>query len=116
MKKFTSVDWDVQNFGNSDDGAVSKVDNHTFWHTAQYNKSRLVTDVEYVVMMFGHNDAKQNNWNQDTFKDSYVDLCNDYKDVASQKVFIVVPPPMYKDEKTGIRQFIVNDHIPKLLP
>jgi lysophospholipase L1-like esterase len=116
LKALTETDWDVQNFGNSDDGAVQKTDNHTFWYTAQYNRSRLVTDVEFVVMMFGHNDAKQSSWNEDNFKSSYVDLCNDFKDVASQKVYVVVPPPMYKDEKTGIRQFIVNDHITKLLP
>lgn len=115
LNTMTGVDWEVKNYGNSDDGAITKTVPRNFWWTQQYNDSRLETDVEWVVMMFGHNDAKQANWNEGSFKSDYIALCNEYKAIASQGVFIVIPPPVYQDEKAGIRQFIVNDHIPGIL-
>ena len=104
LKSITSADWEVKNFGEPTNGAVSSTAPNTFWYTQKHNTSLLLPDVEWAVMLFGHNDATKANWNEAQFKKDYTDLCKQYKDeVATRGVFVVIPPPMYKDEKNGIR-------------
>lgn len=67
-------------------------------------------------MFIGTNDCKNRNWNIDHFKRDYVELCKSFKNMPSKPdVFVVVPPPVYKDGFGAVNISITNTILPQLI-
>ena len=68
-------------------------------------------------MFVGTNDCKGKNWNLENFKRDYLELCRSFKNMESKPdVFVIVPPPVYKDGFGKVNTTLTNRILPKLIP
>ena len=66
--------------------------------------------------MLGSNDAKPHNWNQERFVRDYKEMVRIFQSLnPSPKVFLMIPPPVYKDGAFEIKQSTVNEVLPKVI-
>ena len=74
-------------------------------------------NVSAVTMFIGTNDCKAINWNEENFKRDYLELCQSFRNMSSHPdVFVIVPPPVYKDGFNAVNTTLANKVIPKLIP
>jgi len=67
-------------------------------------------------MFIGTNDCKNRNWNLEHFKRDYVELCKSFKNMPSKPdVFVVIPPPVYKDGFGAVNITLTNTILPQLI-
>lgn len=67
-------------------------------------------------MFIGTNDCKAVNWNLENFKRDYVELCKSFRDMPSKPdVFVVRPPPVYKDGFGAVNTTLTNVVMPNLI-
>jgi alpha-L-fucosidase 2 len=65
----------------------------------------------------GTNDCKPNNWNLENFKRDFLDLCKTFRNMQSKPdVFVIIPPPVYKDGFGGVNTTQTNKILPTLIP
>lgn len=74
-----------------------------------------------AILQFSHNDAKQCNWKRCGRKDfvkDYVEFIHELKTITQgkAKVYIMHPPPLYKDGLFHMNASVVNNDMPTLLP
>ena len=76
----------------------------------------LNSSSEIVVLMLGTNDAKANRWAMNTpsiFADDYQAMAKSFLGMPSKpKVFVMVPPPLYRDGTYGMNQTVINTLFP----
>ena len=86
----------------------------SYWDSKYYRVATSGTP-SIVILQFGTNDAKSQNWNENRFLDDYVDMINSFKSLACEPViFICIPPPIYLPFM-NIQLEIVNGVLPKVI-
>jgi lysophospholipase L1-like esterase len=73
---------------------------------------------DVVVIMFGTNDAKAQNWDvhRGEFGANYRELIQKVVVLRSNpQIHLVIPPPLYKDGMCNIHQDVVNGQLPQLI-
>ena len=102
-------DFEVINFGLPG-STIRKDTDYPYWHTRIFNKS-LEAEPDIVLLLFGTNDAKDFNWDEDKFRQDYFDIAHEYKDLKPQpKIFIMAPPPA-NGKFNGVEPELVNNHM-----
>lgn len=101
----------VRNFGKFSTTAQKFAD-YPYWDERRLEAARLWRP-HFVIATFGHNDAKENNWDKDAFEKDYADLCHEFLERMSPRpfLFLVAPPPMYKPDAYDIQQDVVNKEL-----
>lgn len=105
----------VRNFGVP--GATAqKQSDLPYWSERRYEDA-MEWRPHLIVATFGTNDAKHGNWNNQSFADDYADMCNKFLErVAPRPVmYLVLPPPVYKDGTFGIQPSIVATEVRPLV-
>ena len=106
--------YEVRNFGKQST-TVMKNGSAPYWNTSEFAAS-LDYAPDIVVIMFGTNDARPENWeNNSSFIADYEELIDTYSKLPSQPiVYISYPPPIY-DVVYGItNERIINEVIPAI--
>lgn len=74
-------------------------------------------NVSAVTIFVGTNDCKGKNWNLENFKRDYLELCHSFRNMSSKPdVFVIVPPPVYKDGFGKVNITLTNRVLPKVIP
>jgi len=82
-----------------------------------YCQEALTKNVSAVTIFMGTNDCKGPNWNLENFKKDYVELCKSFRNMKSKPdVFVINPPPVYKDGFGAVNTTLTNKVIPSLIP
>ena len=103
----------IQRSGKADNGDPS-----SYWDTSAFkavmNKAtKEVPDI--VILQFGTNDAKSQNWNEIEFMKDYGSMINIFKQMnPTPKIYICIPPPLYRPF-SKIRHDIVNQHLGRVI-
>ncbi len=104
----------VQNFGK-ESATVMKNGTLSYWNTSQISAS-FNYNPNIVVIMFGTNDARPENWeNNSSFISDYEELIELYKNLPSKPIiYLSYPTPVY-DVVYGItNDRIINEVIPSI--
>lgn len=117
LKNTAGGKYEIENFGKSATSALfsSKA---PYRETEEY-KASLEFAPDILVIMFGTNDIKYENWNdgKDSFEDDYIALIDSYKRVNPDvKVYIGIPPRIFKENVFGERSpaILENEGIPAI--
>ncbi|AYW47219.1 hypothetical protein C7K38_01810 [Tetragenococcus osmophilus] len=98
----------VHNFGVSNYAAQASSD-FPYDTTDEYQES-LDFEPEVVIIMLGTNDTKETNWNgSEQFKEEYIELLENYRDLSSVSRIILASPPAAFLEGTVISGAIDPD-------
>ena len=63
--------------------------------------------------MFGTNDSKHYQWNQEDYMNDYRDLIKSFVDLDSKpQVHVMVPPPLYQDGFLQMDSHVINELYP----
>ena len=107
----------VTNYGVGGTTLLRKGDN-PYWNHTQFHAA-VASAADVVVMMLGTNDAKSNNWpvhGQD-YQADYAALIDVFKSMPSQPTLLLMtPPPLYRDGRYGMLQYVINTELPRLVP
>lgn len=112
LEEVLGEEWDVENFG--DCGATAlKETSASYWNSSEFICSHSYNP-DIVVIMFGTNDLKPDNWiYKDQFISDYAELIESYKNLPSQPtIYICYPPPVYDDAAGYPSVRIPNELIP----
>mgnify|MGYP006123878129 CR=1 FL=1 len=72
---------------------------------------------DIIIMCLGMNDAKLLNWNKARFVNDYKKLASELLDIETKpKLFLVTPPPVWRDLEVAIQQRVINTLMPQILP
>ena len=83
----------VENYGVGGKTALKNSDG-PIWTEEKFHQA-LHSEPDKVVIMFGTNDSKVQNWNQTAFIADYVDMITKFRDLDSKPdVFVMIPPPL----------------------
>ena len=108
-------EYEVTNFGVGGRTMLKKGD-WPYWNEKAYQMS-LEYEPDIVVIMFGTNDSKANNWNQEDFIADYKDMIASYQALGSSPdIYIMIPPPLYQTDVYGMSSHVVNEVFPILIP
>lgn len=84
-----------------------------YWNEAYYAQS-LETTPEVVIFMLGTNDAWQWRDPGTDYDSDWKAMVQSFQGLASKpKVFVMIPPPVYKDGQFGMRGNVINDYFLK---
>lgn len=93
----------------------------SYWNTEAW-QTALTSNPDIVTIMLGTNDAKTFNWEGvqqntgDYFALDYVDMIRNVRKLPSTpKVFVLVPPPLYKPYPFDMNATIINEIYPVLI-
>ena len=85
----------------------------SYWNTKEYKKA-LKLDANIVILQFGTNDASAVNWDVDKFESDYLDLINTFQKLPLRpKIFVCIPPPIYRPQIDGTLVDVVNGELSK---
>ena len=104
----------VGNFGDPGAG-VSSLSDKPYMNQSAFLLA-LQFEPKIVIIMLGTNDAHTtlNETNAD-FVNNYVKLVNEFQKLASKpKIFVVTPPPIFKNDANLSTQFIPQNVIPNI--
>jgi len=101
----------IRNFGLNKATAQRFAD-YPYWDERKLEAARLWRP-HFVIATFGHNDAKESNWDAAAFEKDYADLCHEFLERMSPRppIFLVAPPPLYKDGAYNMQQDIINSEL-----
>lgn len=101
----------VRNFGKFSTSA-QKFSECPYWDERRMEAARLWRP-HFVIATFGHNDAKESQWDMAAFEKDYAELCLEFLERMSPRpfVFLVAPPPVYKPGAYDIQQEVVNKEL-----
>lgn len=102
LQQFSGADYCVHNYGMSDRTGM-KTGNHPYVKELRYKRS-LHFCPDLVVLMFGTNDSKPQNWRgKEEFKSQYRELVQSYLELPNHpKVLLLQPPaPHHLHGETG---------------
>ncbi|KAJ4458877.1 putative sialate O-acetylesterase [Paratrimastix pyriformis] len=115
LQDLLGKDYKVYNWGKSGT-TLQHAGDYPYWNSTEFRES-MNTTADYFVIQLGTNDAKTWNWNQDRYTNDYNELINLYVTRPNKpKVFINIPPPLYKDGVYGMQQSVINTVFPELIP
>jgi len=104
----------VQNFGKQS-ATVMKNGSLPYWNTIEYINS-LNYNPDIVIIMLGTNDARPENWeNNSSFVSDYEDLVESYSNLPGKPiVYIAYPTPVYGDLYGITNDRVVGEVIPNI--
>jgi len=85
-----------------------------YWNQSAYKRA-LNSSADIVVLMLGTNDARDDRWAAwgNEFPGDYAAMVASFQAMASKPVvYIMVPPPLYKDGRYGMNQTVINSIFP----
>merc|ERR1740123_2219128 len=86
-----------------------------FANSTEYQDA-INSSPDIVLLMLGTNDAKSAHWNETSFRTDAAVLVRRFAALASRPaVYLLAPPPLYKDNIYGISQHVVNDVLPFMI-
>ena len=103
----------VMNFGEGGRTMLKHGDN-PYWISPGY-KATLASNASLLILMLGTNDAKFANWGHlaDEFPKDYAEMIASFAAMASNpKIWLMVPPPLYRDGTYGMNQTVINTLFP----
>merc|ERR1719329_1332653 len=66
--------------------------------------------------MLGTNDAKNYQWNETNYHADYLEMAHNFLNMTSKPdLYIMIPPPLYKDGFWAMNQTIINERFPYLI-
>lgn len=86
----------------------------SYWNTTQYHQA-LASASDIVVLMLGTNDAKDSRWamSSHTFPTDYADMARSFLALSPKpKLYVMVPPPLYRDGRYNMNQTVINSLFP----
>lgn len=86
-----------------------------YWHEMAY---QMVTSsqADIIILQLGTNDAKTQNWNEESYVEDMVEMINTFKALESNpKIYLMIPPPLYVDGAYDMQQSVINERIPELV-
>jgi len=112
-------DYEVFNYGKGGTTAL-KTSRKTssgvggpYWETKQY-KDALLSNPDIAVIMFGSNDSKESDWNEDRFVSDYLDLVASFKKLPSSPIiYICIPTPLYG--RPSFQLDVINRQLPLII-
>jgi len=103
----------VMNFGEGGRTMLKHGDN-PYWRSPGY-PAALASNATILILMLGTNDAKYGNWGHlsDEFPGDYADMIASFAAMASKpRIYLMVPPPLYRDGTYGMNQTVINTVFP----
>ena len=103
-------DYNVKNFGLSGRTMLKKGD-YPYWNENLFALAKEFNP-DIIILMLGTNDSKPQNWKykEEFFKD-YADMIKAFrKNDRNPKIYVCLPPPVFKDGY-GINNSIIHDQI-----
>jgi acyl-CoA thioesterase I len=109
--------YNVHNYGLGGMCATKSIFKFSYWDTKQY-RDAMMCQPAIVILMFGTNDAKYNNWNETLFKTDYISMIKGFQKLPTKPaIYLIIPPPMYTDEGPyNISGPTVNYLLPEIIP
>ncbi len=107
--------YEVQNFGKQST-TVMKNGSLPYWNTAEYANS-LHYNPDIVVIMLGTNDARPENWeNNSSFISDYEALIESYTTLSGKPIiYIAYPTPVYAEVYGITNDRVVGEVIPSII-
>lgn len=116
LSRNQSVKYVTKNFGVGG-RTILKAGDMSYWQTEEYKTALETHHLQILVLAFGTNDAKSQNWNVTAFISDYVDMIHSFRNrTENLKIFICIPPPLYLAAAYNIQQHVVNNELPRLIP
>jgi len=103
----------VMNFGEGGRTMLKRGYN-PYWASAGY-KAALASNASLLILMLGTNDAKYQNWGRfaDAFPADYAEMLANFVAMPSHpQVWLMVPPPLYREGTYGMNQTVINSIFP----
>jgi len=113
LQKLLGSGYKVMNFGEGGRTMLKKGDN-PYWISPGY-KAALASNATLLVLMLGTNDSKFRNWGPlaAEFPADYADMIASFAAMKSKpKIYLMVPPPLYRDGTYGMNQTVINTLFP----
>ena len=117
LQSLLGEEYKVTNYGVGGTTLLRKAD-HPYWNTSSFVAASK-SNADIVIIMLGTNDAKTNNWPKfgADYLSDYKALINVFASMPSKpQIFIMSPPPLYKDGRYNMEQEVLNTELPKLVP
>ena len=107
LQRLLGDGYHVANFGVHGK-TVQDINEDSYCRTKQYTKS-LVYDPDIVVLMMGANDTKPQNWTDiETFKASYRELVDSYRDPEDRRLIKICTPASVYPMRNGEYSFDID--------
>eukprot|EP00823_Brevimastigomonas_motovehiculus_P009053 TRINITY_DN8726_c0_g1_i1.p1 TRINITY_DN8726_c0_g1~~TRINITY_DN8726_c0_g1_i1.p1 ORF type:complete len:216 (+),score=51.34 TRINITY_DN8726_c0_g1_i1:32-679(+) len=107
----------VSNFGDSGRTLMHSGD-YPYWNYTKYQNA-IKTDADFVIIQLGTNDAKTWNWDKHVaeFEPDYKQLISVFSHLphTTPKIYVAIPPPLYKEGVFGMQQKVINGVFPSLI-
>ena len=66
--------------------------------SSRYYLGALTTEPDIVILMFGTNDSKKGLWDRNRFMLDYHKMIRNFGNLPTRpKIYLMIPPPLYKD-------------------
>merc|ERR1712060_1009162 len=106
----------VRSFGSESVTIQKSCFDNPYWEDKKLETARLWRP-HFIIATFGSNDAKENNWDPESYEKDYHDLCIEFLERNSPKpyIFLMVPPPLYEDGRYEMQQSIINNDLPAIV-
>ena len=86
----------------------------SYWSTTQYEQA-MNSSSDVILLMLGTNDAMGSRWAMSSglFPSDYADMVHSFLSLSSKpKVYVMVPPPLYRDGRYNMNQTVINSLFP----
>ena len=113
LNRLLGENYCVNNFGYTDRTAIKSGD--LPYTKEKLYKQSLDFNPNIVIFLLGSNDSKVKNWNKEKFIYDYKEILDGYLALDSlQKLYILIPPPMFKVRGKvlyGLRNEVVESEV-----
>lgn len=87
-----------------------------YWNEDKFQEA-LASQADTIVLMLGTNDSKSYQWDESAFEQDYVDMVTEFQKMeSSPAIWLMVPPPLYRDGTIDMKQSVINEHYPQKIP
>lgn len=89
-------------------------DHASYWNTTEYHAA-LNSTSDIVIFMLGTNDAMAARWalSGTVFPSDYADMAHTFLSLSPKpKLYVMVPPPLYRDGRYNMNQTVINSLFP----
>lgn len=111
LQQWLGRNFEIRNFGVSG-ATMLKKGNNPYWNQPEFEKAKSYLP-DIVLIKLGTNDSKPQNWCfADEYKKDYLEMINTFRNLKSRpQVVLILPVPVFIEEKWGIREDIVRDSV-----
>ncbi len=108
LQYWMGKDYDVRNFAVSG-ATLLRHGDKPYWDEVEY-KQALDFNPAIVMIKLGTNDSKPQNWSFGSeYKQDYLDMIASFRELPSRpRILLILPVPVFTEEKWGIRDSIVS--------